>query len=212
MNFSPWLCRSWTGRPPVPRAGLDPAAVAEAGAALVDEVGFDQLSMGLLAERLGVKTPSLYKHVAGQADLAHRIAVLAMTELGDAVRDATQGRAGSDALTAAAQAMRTYVKEHTGRYAAANAAASRPIGPDDPLRPASDRLLTSLAAALRGYQLGPDQKVHAPRMLRSMLHGFATLEATGGFRFDTDVDDSFTWMINLIDEGLRSAGSHPPAP
>ena len=79
---------------------------------LVDEIGFAQLSMGLVAERLGVKTPSLYKHVTSQADLAHRIAILAVTEFGDAIRDATQGRAGSDALAAAAQAMRTYVQEH----------------------------------------------------------------------------------------------------
>ncbi len=41
-------------------------------------------------------------------------------------------------------------------------------------------------------------------MLRSMLHGFANLEAEGGFRFDTDVDDSFVWMVSLIDHGLRS--------
>jgi hypothetical protein len=42
----------------VPRAGLGPASVTEAGALLADEVGFDQLSMGLLAarRRLGVKT------------------------------------------------------------------------------------------------------------------------------------------------------------
>ncbi len=84
----------------MPRAGLDPASVTVAGAALVDEIGFDRLSMGLLAERLGVKTPSLYKHVASQADLSHRIAVLAMTELADAIRDATQGRAGKEALVA----------------------------------------------------------------------------------------------------------------
>ena len=187
----------------MPRAGLAPASVTEAGAALADEIGFDQLSMGLLAERLGVKTPSLYKHVDSQADLAHRIAVLAMTELGDALRDATQGRAGGDALTAAAWAMRTYVKEHRGRYAAGNAAL--PTGPDDPLIPAAGRLLASLSAALRGYHLEPSQEIHALRTLRSMLHGFATLEVTGGFRFDTDIDDSFTWMINLVDHGLQSA-------
>ena len=81
----------------MPRAGLAPASVTEAGAALADEVGSAQLSMGLLAERLGVKAPSLYKHVDSLADLAHRIAVLALTELGDAIRDATQGRAGRDA-------------------------------------------------------------------------------------------------------------------
>ncbi len=85
----------------MPRAGLTPAAVAEAGATLADEVGLDQLSMGLLAERLGVRTPSLYKHVAGQADLTRRIAVLAVTELGDALRDALQGLAERDALAAA---------------------------------------------------------------------------------------------------------------
>ena len=187
----------------MPRAGLAPASVTEAGALLADEIGIDQLSMGLLAERLGVKTPSLYKHVDGLADLVHRIAVLAAIELGDALRDATQGRAGRDALVAAAHALRAYVKVHPGRYAAANAA--RPTGPDDPLIPAANRLLESLAAVLRGYRLDPDQEIHALRMLRSSLHGFATLEAEGGFAFDTDIDESFTWLVDLIDQGLRSA-------
>jgi AcrR family transcriptional regulator len=189
----------------MPKSGLTPASVTEAGAALVDEIGFDQLSMGLLAERLGVKTPSLYKHVTSQADLAHRIAVLAMTEVSDAIRDAIQGRAGSDALAAGAQAMRMYVREHPGRYAAGNAA--RPTGPDDPLIPADGRVLASWAAMLRGYGLDSSQEIHALRMLRSILHGFATLEAADGFQIDTDVDDSFTWMINFIDHGLQATAT-----
>lgn len=186
----------------MPRAGLAPASVTAAGAALADEVGFDRLSMGLLAERLGVRTPSLYKHVAGQADLAHRIAVLATTELADAIRDAIQGRAGSDALVAGAHAMRSYVRDHPGRYAAGNAA--RVSGPDDPLVPAVERVLASWAAMLRGYRLAPDQEIHAMRMLRSILHGFATLEAGGGFQIDASVEESFTWMITFIDDGLRA--------
>ncbi len=191
----------------MPRAGLVPASVTEAGAALADQDGFDHLSMGLVAQRLGVKTPSLYNHVDSLGDLAHRIAVLAMTEAADTIRNATQGRAGSDALTAAAQAWRTYVKTHPGRYAAANNA--RPTGPDDPLTAASDRLLASLSAVLRGYRLDPAQEIHALRTLRSMLHGFVTVEVAGGFQFDTDIDDSFTWMIDLIDHGLRSPHSSP---
>lgn len=187
----------------MPRAGLSPASVTEAGALLADEVGFDQLSMGLLAERLGVKTPALYNHVTSQAQLAHRIAILATTELADAIRDATQGRAGRDALVAGAQAMRRYVREHPGRYAAGNAA--RPAGPDDALMAAADRVLTSWAAMLRGYRLDPDQEIHALRTLRSMLHGFATLEAAGGFQLDAPVDASFAWMITFIDHGLQAA-------
>jgi AcrR family transcriptional regulator len=191
----------------MPRSGLTPASITEAGADLVDEVGFENLSMGLLAERLAVKTPSLYKHVTSQADLAHRIAVLAMTEVADAIRDAIQGRAGSDALAAGAQAMRTYVREHPGRYAAGNAA--RPTAPDDPLIPAVGRVLASWAAMLRGYQLDSNQEIHAMRMLRSVLHGFATLETAGGFQIDASIDDSFTWMIHFIDQGLRAfAATH----
>jgi AcrR family transcriptional regulator len=186
----------------VPRAGLSPASVTEAGARLADEVGFDQLSMGLLAERLAVRTPALYNHVTSQAQLAHRIAILAMTQIADAIRDATQGRAGSDALVAGAQAMRMYVREHPGRYAAGNAA--RPTGPGDPLVAAAGRVMASWAAMLRGYRLDPGQEIHALRTLRSMLHGFATLEAAGGFQVDASVDDSFTWMINFIDHGLQA--------
>jgi AcrR family transcriptional regulator len=73
----------------VPRAGLDPAAVVAAGAALADEVGFTALSMGQLAEWVGVRTPSLYKHVVNQDDLNRRIAALALAEAADAVGAAT---------------------------------------------------------------------------------------------------------------------------
>lgn len=186
----------------MPRAGLTADSVTAAGAALVDEVGFDHLSMGLLAGRLGVSTPSLYKHVAGQADLAHRIAVLAANELADAIRDATQGRAGPDALAAGARAMRAYVLTHPGRYAAGNAA--QPSGPDDPLGPALDRVVDSWAAMVHGYHLDPAEQVHALRVLRSLLHGFSSLEVTDGFRFGAPVDASFTWMIDFLDHGLRA--------
>ncbi|SDD91589.1 DNA-binding transcriptional regulator, AcrR family [Auraticoccus monumenti] len=181
--------------------------MTEAGAALVDEIGFEQLSMGLLAERLGVRTPSLYRHVASQADLAHRIAVLAMTELADAVRDATQGRSEKEALAAGAHAMRTYVLIHPGRYAAGNAAIV--TGPEDPLVPAVGRVLESWTAMLHGYRLDPDQSVHALRMLRSTLHGFAALEAIGSFQLDTDLDESFSWMLDFIDQGLRARRPDP---
>lgn len=187
----------------MPRAGLTPDAVTAAAAELLDELGPDGLSMGLLAARLGVKPPSLYKHVDSIADVVHRIAVQASIELGDALRDATQGKAGSDALFAAAHAMRTYFARHPGRAAVANRA--RPTGPDDPLIDARQRVLTSYAAVLEGYELDPDQGIHAVRMLRSTLQGFVALEAHDGFQMATSVDESFDWMINLIDHGLRAA-------
>lgn len=193
----------------MPRAGLAPTSVTAVGASLVDEVGFNQLSMALVAERLGVKTPSLYNHVDSLADLAHRVAVLASTELSDAIGEATRGRSDGEALGAAAHALRSYAKQHPGRYEALNRA--RLTGDDDPLVSARGRLLEAFAAVLRGYRLSPDQEIHALRMLRSVLHGIVALEAADAFQLDTDVETSFDWILRFVDQGLRSLGPTAPS-
>ena len=187
----------------MPRAGLDPDAVVAAGAQLADEVGFSGLTMGGLAERVGVRTPSLYKHVGGQDDLVRRIAVLALDQASDAIGGAIQGLAGREALAAAARAFRDFVLTHPGRYAATIGV--EPTGPDDPLAVASTRALGAFRAVLRGYDLAPGVEDHALRTLRSALHGYATLQAAHGFQWSADVDESFEWLIDLLDRGLRSA-------
>ena len=186
----------------MPRAGLSRDDVVAAAAELIDEIGYHELTMGLLAQRLGVRAPSLYKHVDGLADLQHRIATLAMTELGDAVRDAMQGRAGRDALTALLTATRAYVTAHPGRYTATIGAEF--TGPDDPLLAASARVIDSIAAVLRGYGVGEAEMVHAIRTIRCTLHGFAALQASNGFQWSGDPDETFDWMIGFIDRGLRA--------
>ncbi|WP_308120851.1 TetR/AcrR family transcriptional regulator [Paractinoplanes bogorensis] len=186
----------------MPRAGLDPAAVTLAAAGLADEVGLANVTMGALAERLGVRAPSLYKHIDSQADLNRRIALLVAEELGDQLRSALQGRSGRDALAAAAHTMRNYIIEHPGRYAATVRLAV--TGPDDPLAIAGGRVLESLAAVLIGYDIDPADTVHALRLLRSLFHGFATIQAAGGFEMDTDVDESFNWIVDFIDRGLTT--------
>ncbi|MFG2409497.1 TetR/AcrR family transcriptional regulator [Streptomyces brevispora] len=173
-----------------------------AGAALADEVGLANLTMGLLAERVGVRAPSLYKHVVGQKDLNRRIATLALREAADAVGDAVKGYAGRDALAAAARAFRAFVLEHPGRYAAT--IGMEPSGPDDPLATAGQRLLDAFTAVLRGYEIAEPDVDHALRMLRSLCHGFATLQSAGGFQWSADIDESFEWLIAFADRGLRA--------
>jgi len=191
----------------VPRAGLSSQDVVAAAAELADEAGYQQLSMGLVAQRLGIRTPSLYKHVKDLADLRHRLATQAMTELGEAVRDALQGRSGLDALTALLTASRAYVTVHPGRYAATIGAQF--TGPDDPLLTAASRLIGSIAAMLRGYGIGDTEMDHAIRTLRCTIHGYAALQADDGFQWNADPDDTFDWMIRFLDCGLRTMC--PPA-
>ena len=185
----------------MPRAGLTGDDVVASAAGLADEIGFQGVTMGLLADRLGVRAPSLYKHVGGLADEQHRLATLALTELGEVIRDAVQGRAGIDALAALLTAVRGYVTAHRGRYMATVGVEA--TGPDDPLQAAGTRVINSIAAVLRGYGIGEGEMDHALRTIRSTMHGFAMLEASHGFQWDADPDESFEWMIRFVDRGLR---------
>jgi AcrR family transcriptional regulator len=176
--------------------------VVAAGAALADEVGLAKLTMGLLADRVGVRTPSLYKHVNGLEHLNRRIAALALNEAADAVGGATPGYAGRHALAAAPRAFRAFVVAHPGRYAATIGV--EPSGPDDPPAAASQRLLSTFTAVLRGYEVAESDVDHALRTLRSLCHGFATLQSANGFQWSADIDDSFEWLIAFADHGLRA--------
>jgi AcrR family transcriptional regulator len=189
----------------MPRAGLSRQDVVAAAAQLADEVGFAQLTMGLLAQRLGIRTPSLYKHVADLADLRYGIAVLAMGEVGEELRDVLQGKSGRDALAALLIGIRGYATAHPGRYAATSGV--RITGPDDPLRVAGGRVVDSVAAALSDYGIGEVEMVHAIRTIRSVIHGFVLLEQDEGFQYSVDPGDTLDWMIAFFDRGLRAGAT-----
>lgn len=171
--------------------------VAEAG----DLADAGQLSLAALAGRLGVKVPSLYKHVGGLRDLHRRLALAGMADLTSAIGDATVGRSGREALHACAGAYRSYAKEHPGRYAAIQRA---PDPGDAELWTAGERLARLVSAILRGYGLDSDATVHATRAVRGALHGFVTLEATGGFGLPQDVEVSHATLVDLLDAGLTA--------
>jgi AcrR family transcriptional regulator len=171
---------------------------------MADEAGIGAVTLASVAARLGVKPPALYKHVASLGDLRHRIATLAMTELGETLRDALQGRAGSEALAAMFGAMRGYVADHPGRYGATVGAEFQ--GHDDPLLAASARVIRSVGAVLSGYGVASGETDHAVRALRCVIHGFAMLQAANAFQWSNDPDESFAWMIRFVDAGLRGMG------
>jgi AcrR family transcriptional regulator len=186
----------------MPRAGLTSDDVVAAAAELADEIGFGEVTMGLLAQRLGIRSPSLYKHVTDLADLRHRIATLAMTEAGESVRDARQGRSGRDAVTALLTAIQSYATAHPGRYAATTGAGF--TGPDDPLLSATTRFMDSISAALRSYGIPEAGMVHAIRTIRCTIHGFAMLRAADGFQLAGDLGQTFDYMTGFINRGLRA--------
>ena len=102
----------------MPRAGLNRERVVDEATAVADAVGFDRLSLAAVAERTGVRLPSLYKHIESLDGLRRDVAVRALEELAATVTPAVGGGTGADGLRALAGAYRDYARQHPGRYAA----------------------------------------------------------------------------------------------
>jgi AcrR family transcriptional regulator len=184
---------------------LDRAAVVRTAAALADEEGLEGVTLAALASRLGIRTPSLYNHVAGLEGLRRELAHLGTRELGARLGRAAVGKTRDEAVVALGEAYRSFVGEHPGLYAA-TIRASGSSEPEDPeLREAQGETTETVLAVLRSYELSGDDAVHAARGLRSLVHGFTTLESAGGFGLPLDLDESFRRLLHTFVRGLRGA-------
>lgn len=184
------------------RAGLSEEVLVKAAVELIDAEGLGALSLARLAERLGVKSPSLYKHISGLEGLQLGISLWGLRELGGRMAKAAIGRAGDEAITAIAQAYRAFAKDHPGIYPMIAQSSDRRSAALDE---ANAEVLAIIQAVLAPYGLEEQEALHAIRGLRSFLHGFVSLEAGGGFGMPIDIDSSFKYLMEMILRGLRPA-------
>ena len=178
----------------MPRAGLSPDVVVQVALTLVDEKGIEALSLAAVADRAGVAAPSLYKHVGSLADLRDLMALQVLRETTAVFAQVAMGRSRDDAVAALMRAYRSYVVAHPGRYA---------LVPLDPMRradlaTAGRELLDVFFAVLRGYGLDESAAVHATRRIRVAAHGFADIEARGGFGLAEHIDTTFEQVIAMV--------------
>lgn len=190
------------------RPGLDREAVVQAAVKLLDSEGVGSLTLGRLAERLGVQTPSLYNHVDGLPGLLRQLALRNARDIAACMGDAAMGRAGPEALLAVAQAYRGYIKQHPGLYMASLRASGTQTQDGAPvdveLAAAEERVVRIVLAALASFGLQGQDAIHAVRGLRSVVHGFASLEVAGGFGLPLDCDESFRRLIAMLVAGLET--------
>ena len=187
------------------KRGLTHADVVATGMAVLDAEGVVGLSLAGVAERLGVRPPSLYAHVEGLNGLTRDLAHAATVEFGEVLRDSVLGRSGADAVRSFAVAYRTWATGFPGRYEMT----LLPIAPGDAERRAGARLaLGAVQAVIRGFGLDEDRAVQAGRSLRSAMDGFSRLENADSMgRGDHDAD--FTFLVELLIDGIQQTGTAP---
>lgn len=193
----------------MPRAGLTRDRVADEAAVMADEVGLSKLTLAALADRLGVRQPSLYKHIDSMAGLHRDIAVAAKRDLGQVLARASVGRSGADAITSMSHAYRQWALRHPARYEASNLMPAPGDIEDEAVSIAAIQVITDVLTA---YHLDGDDAVDAVRAFRSTLHGFVSYETAGAFAWNVDVDRSFERLVSgfivALSQWTRTTASH----
>ena len=177
----------------MPRAGLSTDGVVDVALAVVDEQGPEALSLSVVAARAGVAAPSLYKHVASLAELRSRVAARVLAEMTDVATTAVLGLSGDAAIAALMRRLRGYGVEHPARYLAVP---PDPMHVPDLAQPAA-RFIEVFLAVLRGYGLHDAAAIHATRCLRVIVHGFVSIESSGGFGLAEDPAETYEQLIQM---------------
>ncbi|GAB6856752.1 TetR-like C-terminal domain-containing protein [Microbacterium xylanilyticum] len=178
------------------------AALTAAARAIAEQDGIDAVTISAVAAAVGVRAPSLYKHVAHRHDLLRLIADDAARELGEDIAELT-GSAGDPAaaIRAIARAFRAFSRRspRSASLLFAGAALSDEP-PSDGMRALTATLLDAVRAAAPGDPLA------AARTLTAWAHGFCTMEQAGAFQLGGDVDAAFEFGLTTLVEGLTSGG------
>ncbi len=186
------------------RMGLDLQHVLEAAEEIADTQGLEALTLATLAQKLGIRPPSLYNHVNGLPGLRRQLVLYGYRQMKDALARAAIGKSKDDAVKALAHAYREFVLRHPGVYEAVGRYADMA---DENSRRAAGEVVDVVLRVLEPYGLKDDSAIHAVRGFRSLVHGFASIERQGGFGMPLDLDESFRLLIDTFLAGIQAMHS-----
>lgn len=178
------------------RTSLD--SIVASGRKLIESEGLDSLTLKAVATSEGVKTPSLYKHVASRADLIRRIADDVVDDLAAALDSAPRGDDARQDAISLVNAFRGFAMKNPGGYGLIFGALPEEMRPD------TGRLLRSSGAVLSTVSAlaGEDSKLEATRTLTAWAHGFVSMELAGAFRLGGDIDQAFSFGARRLADAL----------
>jgi AcrR family transcriptional regulator len=184
------------------RVGLDVQSVIQAAADLADAEGIEAVTLATLAARLGIRAPTLYHYVNGLDGLRRDIGLLGKRELAHVLGIAIMGRSGDEAVEAIAVAYRTFAHAHPGLYAVSQ----RTYAPEDrAMLEAETEVLGIISRVIAPSEPERDEYIHMVRLLRSMLHGFVSLERDSGFGLPQDINETFRRLVTIIIQITRQS-------
>lgn len=183
-----------------PRRGLHLQTILHAAVEIADQEGAEAVSLATLAKKLSIRPPSLYNHVSGLTGLHRELALYGMKKLYEQLSQAANSRLKEEAIQAIAKAYLSFVRAHPGLY---ELTIKAPDPSDIEMQAEGKKIVDLAAETLTDYGLQQAEVIHAIRGLRSILHGFASLEQKGGFGLNLEVEQSLHIIIESYLAGIE---------
>jgi AcrR family transcriptional regulator len=170
--------------------------IVTAARELLEREGADALTMRGLAERLGIRAPSLYKHLPDKAALETAIIATGFEDTAAVLEEALAraGRRGEDPLDALASAYRGFALEHPHLY---RLMTDRPLARERLPQGVEDRAAAPLLRAVGDLDRA--------RALWAFAHGMIMLELAQ--RFPPGVDVASAWRAGIEAFQSQPAGT-----
>ncbi|CAM4404050.1 TetR family transcriptional regulator [Bacillus manliponensis] len=178
-----------------PRVGLTLQRVVATAEHIADTSGLQEVTLSVLAKRLGVRSPSLYNHVSNLHDVRKHLGISGLEKLYMTLKRAVDGKVKDEAIYALGKAYVSFVRTHPGLYEAT-------FLQDEEVGRAGDKIVQLCLSILKQYHLEEEEALHATRGLRSICHGFSSLEQRGGFGLPLHVDESLELLLEAFVKGL----------
>jgi AcrR family transcriptional regulator len=191
--------------PTPPRTSLPD--IIRAARHLLEAEGLEHLTMLRVAQAVGVRGPSLYKHVRDRGDLVRLIGNDAIQELSSRVSSAATYENPRQDLQAMARTLRGFARDYPETYSLLWARLPDAWRFDQDLNVLATEPLLRAVASL----VGEADRLAAARMVFPWVHGFITMELAGAFRLGGDVDAAFEFglarLVAALSRPVRSQRS-----
>ena len=92
--------------------------IIETSAILSNKIGLENLSLKMIAEELGIKSPSLYNHVSSLDEIKERLMIYGWKQMEERIIDSAVGVAGYEALKNMCYAFFNYATNNKGVFTA----------------------------------------------------------------------------------------------
>ena len=183
------------------RAGLDKETVIRKAAELANEIGYDKITLKLLAEHLNVQPPSLYNHIKGIEELQKEIMLFGWRQMDQAMTDAAVCVSGYDALEAICRAFYKYATENPGVF---NAMLWYNKFENEETRKATKEMFSIINKASTTLNISKKNSEHLIRTYRGFLEGFALLVNSHMFGNPVSIEESFEISLRVLIAGTKA--------